>query len=280
MTTTPRTARPRTATRMRAAWCLTALGALLATAACGPRAVSVGSPAANAMPTVTSAGSLVRAMHARYAGTWYRNLAFVQTSQYYDAQGKPSRTETWYEVGALPGRLRIDIGERARGNGTLYRADSAYTFQNGVLQGSQRARNPLMLLGFDVYALPPERTLRMLAEEGFDTTKFHMQAVAGTPYYVVGGALGDTASKQFWVEADRLLFWRLITPPRTASQAPTEIRFQKYVKHGGGWVAEEVDFLRNGQRFFFESYANVRTNLELDPALFEPRAWKTARWPF
>jgi hypothetical protein len=56
-----------------------------------------------------------------------------------------------------------------------------------------------------------------------------------------------------------------------------EIRFQDYREHGGGWVAEEVDFLRNGKRYFFEKYRDVRTDVEIDPALFDPRQFTTAK---
>lgn len=248
-------------------------------AACGPRQVVVGtgvSPTAS----ITSTEALVGAMHARHAGTWYRNLTFVQTSQYYDTLGNPTRTETWYEAGRVPGTLRIDIGDRSAGNGQLFRNDSAYVFQDGKQVRAVKSRNPLMLLGFDVYAVDPARTMQMLREEGFDLDRFHRATAGSKEYFVVGAEPGDTTSKQFWIEADRLLFWRLIQPPPASApnRPPTDIRFQKYVAHDGGWVAEEVDFLRGGRRFFFESYADVRVNVDLDPGLFEPEQWGTARY--
>lgn len=254
-----------------------ALGVLAA--ACGPRQVIVGtgvSPTAS----ITSTEALVRAMHGRYAGDWYRNLTFVQTSQYYDTLGNPTRTETWYEAGRVPGTLRIDIGDRSAGNGQLFRNDSAYVFQDGKQVRAVKSRNPLLLLGFDVYAVDPARTIQMLREEGFDLDKFHRATAGPKEYFVVGAEPGDTTSKQFWIEADRLLFWRLIQPPPASApnRPPTDIRFQKYVAHDGGYVAEEVDFLRGGRRFFFESYADVRVNVELDPGLFEPEQWGTARY--
>lgn len=248
-------------------------------AACGPRQVTVRT-APDPAASITSAQSLLEAMHARYAGKWYRNLTFVQTSHYYDANGSPSRIEEWYEAGVVPGRLRIDIGDRSGGNGQLFRNDSAYVFQGGQLRRAVKTRNPLMVLGFDVYAQDPARSLQVLGEEGFDTSRFHRATLGETSYYVVGAAPGDSVSRQFWIEADRLLFWRVIQPAPEAArdQRPSEIRFQKYVPHGGGWVAEEVDFLRGGRRYFFETYADVRVNVDLDPALFDPAQWMTARY--
>lgn len=247
------------------------------TLGCGPRQVEVrtGVPDRSA---ITSASTLIHAMHQRYAGRWYRNLTFVQTSQYYDSTGAPTRQETWYEAGQLPGTLRIDIGDPKAGTGQLFRNDSVYVFQNGRQTRAVKSRNALLLLGFDVYAVDPERTLRMLEEEGFDLTKFHQATVDGTTYHVVGAAPGDLRSRQFWVEAERLLFWRLFQPPPASAptRPVTEIRFRKYVPHGGGFVAEEVDFLRDGRRYFFESYEDVRVDVALDPALFEPAQWMSA----
>lgn len=247
--------------------------------ACAPRQVTVRT-APDPAASITSTQSLLDAMHGRYAGKWYRTLTFVQTSHYYDAGGAPSRIEEWYEAAALPGRLRIDIGDRSGGNGQLFRNDSAYVFQGGRLMRAVATRNPLMVLGFDVYAQDPARSLQVLTEEGFDTRHFHRATANGTEYFVVGAAPGDTTSRQFWIEQERLLFWRLIQPAPDAArdQRPSEIRFQKYVPHGGGWVAEEVDFLRGGRRYFFETYADVRVNVDLDPGLFDPGRWTTARY--
>ncbi|MHB0949007.1 MAG: hypothetical protein ACYC3Q_07990 [Gemmatimonadaceae bacterium] len=254
---------------------LLAVTALALAAACAPRQVEVGTgtPTTGA---INSAESLIRAMRDRYAADWYRNLTFTQTSIFYRADGTENRRETWYEAGSLPGKLRIDFGSPTAGNGVLYVGDSSFTFSGGKLANAAARRNPLMVLGFDVYAQPAERTIEVLRAEGFDLSKFHEATVNGTKYYVVGAGATDTTSKQFWVEADRLLFWRTIEPAPRQPATLTETRFQKYVKHGGGWVAEEVDFLRNGKRVFFERYSDVRVNQPLDPGIFNPRTYMSA----
>ncbi|MFL5473613.1 MAG: hypothetical protein ACJ8AM_14765, partial [Gemmatimonadales bacterium] len=55
-------------------------------------------------PAPKSGEELVRQMHDRYAGKWYHNLTFTQTTSFPD---RPA--ETWYEAGEIPGKLRIDI---------------------------------------------------------------------------------------------------------------------------------------------------------------------------
>lgn len=249
--------------------------AIATLAACG-RQVVVGSVPSTSRgdPAIVSADQLLDAMHRRHAGRWYRNLTFVQTSTYYRPDGSTSRVETWYEAGALPGRLRIDLGELSRGNGVLYRNDSLYQVQGGRITDRRKARNPLAILGFDVYAQDPSVTFSQLREEGFDMRLLRMDSLDGKRMYVVGAGPTDSTSSQFWIEADRLLFARLIqTDQRNRTQ---DIRFENYVPHGGGWVAEQVRFLMNGALFFHEAYSQVRVNVQLDENLFIPERWSSA----
>ncbi len=214
-------------------------------------------------------------MHARYAGTWYRNITFVQKSSYLRADGTPSRVETWYEAIALPGRLRIDLGDPSRGNGVVYRSDSVYQIQTGRITDARLGRNPLLTLGFDVYGQPPARTVAQLQAERIDMTVLRMDTLYGKRVYVVGAGSADSTANQFWVEADRLLFVRLV---QTDARARTQdIRFERYVQHGGGWVAEEVRVLAGGRMVFHEEYQNVRVNVTLDEDLFIPEKWSAAR---
>lgn len=262
------------------------LAATLTTLGACARPVVVASPEPAAeprTPTLTTGAQVVRAMHERYAGKWYRNLTFVQTSVFYNRDGSVLRRETWYEAGSVPGKLRIDIGAPNSGNTTLYVNDSVFAFRDGRQVLARPGHNELMVLGFDVYAVPPERSTALLSGLGFDMSVARMDTLNGRPHYVVGARRGDSRTKQFWVDAERMLFTRILQAARASAAAPAdslkteEIRFQKYVPHAGGWVAEEVDFLRDGTRFFFESYANVRVNQDLDPALFDPRRFSTAR---
>lgn len=247
----------------------------LAVAACS-RGVLVGSPGTGSSrdPVILSADQLLDAMHARYAGRWYRTMTFIQKSTYLRPDGTTSRVENWYEAAALPGRLRIDLGEPARGNGVLYRGDSAYSMQAGRIADRRVARNPLLILGFDVYAQAPSRTFDQLRAEKFNMTLMRMDTLAGKRVYVVGAGPGDLTSTQFWVEADRLLFVRMIqTDARNRTQ---DVRFENYVQHGSGWVAETVRVLMDGKLFFLEEYGNVRVNVELDENLFIPERWGSA----
>jgi hypothetical protein len=243
------------------------------------RQVQVGSArpdAAAASRLITSADQLLGAMHDRYAGKWYRTITFSQQTSFLRPDGTPSRVETWLEAGSIPGRLRIDLGDLAKGNGVIYRGDSVYSVQDGKIASRQAGRNPLLILGFDVYAQPPEKTLQQLSAERIDIRVLHIDSLNGRRMYVVGAAPGDSISSQFWIDAERMLFVRLIqsNPERTRTQ---DIRFDKYVAYGDAWVAEEVRVLVGGKMTFHEEYSNVRVNVALDDALFLPEMWRTIK---
>ncbi len=227
-------------------------------------------------PAPTDGHQVLTAMHDRYAATWYPTLTFVQKSIWYKADGSQARVQTWHEALSAPGRLRIDMGEAAARNGAIFRNDSTYSFAAGKLARATAARNLLLVLGFDVYAQPVARTATVLQEEGVDLTRFHRDTFQGRPVYVIGAARGDTTATQFWVDADRLLFVRLIqaNEARTAWQ---DVRFEHYVPKPGGWLAEQVQVLSAGKLVYEEDYSDVQVNVKLDPDLFEPAAWATVR---
>ena len=210
-------------------------------------------------------------MHDRYASTWYRNLTFVQKTTVTLSSGTQV-VQTWYESGQLPGRLRIDTDLASKG-GVLYANDSTYNFAGGRLVSADTGLNELLVLGFDVYAQSPARTESTLRRLGFDLTRFHEGVWRGVPVYVVGAARGDTTTRQFWVDRDRLLCVRLLENTR---QGRTDFRFNNYGLFGGGWVATEVEQYVNGKRRLLQQYSQIRTNVSLSDALFDPRRWATA----
>jgi hypothetical protein len=73
---------------------------------------------------------------------------------------------------------------------------------------------------------------------------------------------------------DRLLFVRLLQPAGQDTSRTSDIRFNKYAKYGGGWVAPEVDFLVDGKRTLLELYADVQVDVPLDQKRFDPAGWK------
>ena len=72
---------------------------------------------------ITDAESLIRAMHDRYEGRWYRTLSFSQRTVR-TPPGRPAVEDTWLEWGVVPGKLRIEFVNQ--GGGAIYANDSTY----------------------------------------------------------------------------------------------------------------------------------------------------------
>ena len=245
--------------------------AALAVGACGPGTTLP--PVSSAPPPLTSASELIAAMHQRYEGKWYRTLTFVQRNTRYVAAGVD--TSTWLEAVRIPGALRIDYEPVANRNGILFVRDSQFLMANGLVTSATPSVHPLMVLAFDVYADPPERTLARLQSLGFDLTRLREDTWQGRPAYVVGAAAGNLEAKQFWIDRERLVFVRLIQPGREPGRA-SEIRFDDYRPLGGGWIAPTVRFLTAGRETFLERYEDIRPDVPLDDRLFDPRQWNAA----
>jgi outer membrane lipoprotein-sorting protein len=227
---------------------------------------------------IGSADALVRSMHDRYAKSWYQTLTFTQKSTTYHDDGT-TKVETWYEAALLPGKLRIDIGPAADGRAYLLADGNVTVFDKGKEVNSRPLVNMLLVLGFDVYRQPPEKTLQVIASEKYDLSKFHEDSFEGRPMYVVGAAKGDLKSRQFWVDKERLLFVRLFQPDRTDENRIEDIRFTDYHEVAGGWVAARVEVRAADKLVFSEDYSDIKVNPTLDAALFDPKQFKAERRP-
>ncbi|HET6578566.1 MAG TPA: hypothetical protein VFG66_09595 [Gemmatimonadales bacterium] len=221
---------------------------------------------------------LVRQMHARYAGKWYRTITFVQTTSHPD---RP--TETWYEAGTIPGKLRIDVAPTDSMKAIMFVGDSTIVFRGGKRVGAQRGRNLLMTLGFDVYGQSPDTTIAQLEAEGIDLSRLHEARWHGTKVWVVGADRGDTTTSQFWIEQDRLLFVRLIEVRNDPQQpqAPShllDVTFEQYQPLGKGWVAPAVVIKVNGKEVQREEYREIRADVPLQADLYDTRTYRKAEW--
>ena len=256
-------------------------------AACAPPppvATDAGAPApapAAEVPrqyaSVSTGRDVVRLMRDRYQGKWFRTMTFLQNNTRYKAGGGEDHSK-WMEYYAAPGKLRIDYLPAANRSGLLYVDHHVYAFNGGKRISDQRQIHPLLLLGFDVYALETPQALALL-----DSLKIRLDVVRedswnGRRAWVVGAPAGDTTSNQFWVDAERLVLVRLIQQRAVGTRTLIEeTRFDRIVDMDGLPVATEVLMLRDGKPFFKEEYADVKLNVELDPALFDPARFGEVR---
>ncbi|HEX3236389.1 MAG TPA: hypothetical protein VHR41_19520 [Gemmatimonadales bacterium] len=225
-----------------------------------------------------SGEDLVRQMHAKYAGKWYHNLTFEQTTTH--PEGPP---ETWYEAGTIPGKLRIDIAPLDSMNAFMYVGDSSIIFRGGKRVAAHQDRNLLMTLGFDVYGQPPETTIAQLKAQSMDLSKIREDNWNGTRIWVVGADKGDTTTNQFWIEQKRMLFVRLIEAHQSQKNpgAPPDlldITFENYQPLAKAWVAPRCVIKLNGKEVQREEYRNIRADAKLQPDLYDTETYHKAAW--
>ena len=225
--------------------------------------------------TISTPAQLISAMHDRYASKWYQTLTFEQKSVTHKPDGTES-TELWHEALMLPGRLRIDIGERTAGNGMLFASNHLYIFKDGKLANQRDFIHPLMVLGFDVYAQPADTTMEQLKDLGVDLALMHEENFSGRPTYVVGAKQGDLKTFQFWIDKERLYFVRLLRPSEKQVGAVQDVRFEDYkTVEGGGWISEHVAIVSEGKVVFEELYSDIKINPKLSESLFDPDKFVT-----
>ena len=109
-------------------------------------------------------------------------------------------------------------------------------------------------------------------------TKLREDTWEGRRVYVVGAAKGDLQSRQFWVEKDTLLFVREMEPARSDPKKTEDIRFTDYRKLAGGWIAARVEMHVDNKMVFSEEYSNIRDNVKLDAAVFDPKQFSSTHW--
>lgn len=218
---------------------------------------------------------LVAAMHKKYAGNWYKTLTFVQKNTEYRPDGT-TQNSIWYEVLSSPGKLRIDFDPLATGNGLIFADGMQHSFKDGKLANSQPLIHPLLVLAFDVYTQPVEKTVSQLKELKMDLAVLHEDTWQGKDVYVVGAKQGDLRSPQFWIDKKNLYFVRMLQPVGKNKDRLQETQFNKYQKvKGGGWVSPEVVFMIDGKRNWMEEYSDIQTGIGLDANLFNTQSWTT-----
>jgi hypothetical protein len=226
---------------------------------------------------ISNTNELIAAMQKKYGKSWYKTATFVQETINFQPDGT-SKVETWYEAMAVPGSLRIDFTPTSAGNGILFTGGKIFVFKDGKVDSSRAFNHPLLILGFDIYRSPANEIVTKLQALKFDLSEFREDTWQGRAVYVVGAKAGDLHSPQFWIDQKNLYFVRMLRPAGRDGAQTQETQFNKYQKLGGGWMAPEVIFMVDGKVVTTEKYSEIRSDMALDPKLFDPAFWTTVRW--
>lgn len=224
-------------------------------------------------PAITSSRELVREMHDRYSGKWYRTLRFEQSNTFYTSSGREEKSR-WVENLSVPGRLRIDFHPLESRSGLLILNNRVTTFDNGRRGATRRSIQPILTLTADIYAIPPAVTIRRLDSLRIDLDKFRADRLDRKRVYVIGADAGDLESSQVWIDAERMLLVRLIQGERRGERTVvTDTKVGAYRDIDGFPVAHEFMSMRDGRPYFREEYENVRVNEPIPAAVFDPTRW-------
>ncbi|MDQ6690404.1 MAG: outer membrane lipoprotein-sorting protein [Gemmatimonadota bacterium] len=223
---------------------------------------------------LTSASSVLRAMHDLYAGKYLKTMRFLQNNTAYSSTGQEQHTQ-WYEHLELPGKLRIAFLPATQRSGLVQVDDKVASFDNGIRVDFRPSVNPLLLLTADVYTAPTSTIVRGLDSLNVDTDLFRTDEWEGHPVYVIGAKAGDSTSNQMWVDAERLVLLRFIQRGKNAERPMvSDMRVKTYKDIQGYQVPTEFLVLRNGRPWWREEYANVRINDEFPAGTFDQATWK------
>jgi outer membrane lipoprotein-sorting protein len=218
--------------------------------------------AAKAQTTPTGR-DVVKKMHDRYDGKWYRTFTFNQTTEVYRNDTLKS-TSTWYEFIRFPDRFRMDFGPADSGNAAIFRGDSCYRFKNFQLRSTTINNNEglIFLLG-GMFFYPLDQAYTILDSLHYDLSKTREDTWKDRPVYVIGAEGGN----QLWIDKDRLYLSRMI---KVDGQQTVDARFDGYRQFDGGWSETQCSFYINSKLIQVETYHDCKANTTLDDRIFDP----------
>lgn len=222
-----------------------------------------------------SGEEVIKKMHKEWNGKWGRNMRFDQNVYLYKNDSLV-KEEVWQEILSSPQNLQIRFNGFETGNGILFRNDSVYHFTDGKLSRKEERVHHLLLLGFDVYFLPPSETLKKLKDLGFDLNKsFEKNTAAGTVYVVGTNDPEDSTSSQFWINKEKLYLEKVLL---NRNGNISEVNMKNYQIIDSYPVATEIDFYTNGELYMVEKYFDVSFPEHVDPAIFNPNNFPEMKW--
>ncbi len=210
---------------------------------------------------------IVKKMHDRYAGKWYRSFTFNQTTEVY-RNDSVQRTQTWYEFIRFPERFRMDFGPADSGNVAIYRRDSCYRYRNFQLRSTTINNNEglIFLLG-GMYFYPLDQVYTIFDSLHYDLAKVHEDTWKGRSVYIVGAGKGEEGVNQLYIDKENLYPVRMLKVDR---QGKLDALFEDWKAMGGGWLETKCSFYLNGKLLQTETYHDYKTNVSLDDRIFDP----------
>jgi hypothetical protein len=212
-------------------------------------------------------GKLVlKKMHDRYAGKWYKTLFFNQTTEIY-RNDSLVRSETWHEHIQFPQNFRIDFGNPDSGNAVIFKNDSSVIFRNSKKIKTNYYPNDLLFLLGGMYFYPFEESVSKIASFGFDPGKFHEDVWKDKKVYVIGAEKKEDSVSQVWFDTENYNLVRMI---KFENKQKEEALFENHVKLNGGFSETLVYFYVNNKLVQVEKYYGLKADIRLNTQIFDP----------
>ncbi len=217
---------------------------------------------------ISNGNDVINAMYKKYDGgkKWYRYFSFTQDAIFY-RNDSIIKTEVWHEVGSFPGKLAIKFDKKDSKEGVIFSNYTVWGLKDGVAKEPKPFIHDLILIGFDVYFLKPERTTHILDSLGYNLKEMREDVFEGRKVFVVGAQPGDDKTPQFYIDVERLYMSRIIYKKNNHT---TDCIFDDYEKVNGNWVAKKILFKNDGKLQLMEKYYDLKFPKELNADIFNP----------
>ena len=217
---------------------------------------------------------LLKMMHDRYSGKWYKTFTFNQTTERYKNDSLINKS-TWYEALMLPDNFRIDFGDIKDGNGVIFHKDSMYNFHKGQLMRTMVNNDDLTFLLGGMYFTPMDEVYKTISKFGYDLNKFHVDRWQDKKVYVIGADSAGEKSNQLWIDEEKMVLVRFI---KYEDGHKEEGIFSDHKKFAGGWSETKCIFYFDDKLGQVENYHDCKANEPLDPKVFDPAYFGKVHW--
>lgn len=201
-------------------------------------------------------------------------MTFEQETDFYKDNVK-QKTQLWFEASSSPGNLIIKFDSMRSHSGALFKGDSSYSFRPGNPMKRSAETHDLMLIGFDVYFIKPDSFINKISSLGYNTEIFREDTFSGRQVFVVGAHRGDSISRQFWIDKERLYLHRIIY---MQGKDKIECTLENYRKIKKYWVSTVLTFKVNSDLKIKERYKNIKFPSYLPADIFDPEKFNNAMW--
>ena len=208
---------------------------------------------------------VLQKMYKRYAGKWYKNFTFSQTTENFKNDSL-IKTGIWHEAIVYPNLFRITMGDAKDRNAMIIVNDSVYNYSKGKMYRKAFNDDDLTFLLGGMYFYPFNKVKEKMKIEGYDITKACETNYIGKQIYIIGADSINEKTNQVWIEKDRLIVLRFI---KYKTEYKEDAIFSDYKKVENGWRENSVVFYLNDKLYQKEKYFDCKANTIIDNEIFD-----------